>query len=151
MQLEVEYTDGSKETIVTDNSWKTGYGPILASNIYDGETYDARLERSGWNNIGFKDAGWKPVQELTKGSEKLVGMSGPQVTKHETFKALKIFRTPKGETVVDFGQNLVGWVMLKAKGAAGNKITISHAEVLTKEGNFIPLTSGRPGNRTIIF
>ncbi|WP_145856336.1 glycoside hydrolase family 78 protein [Pedobacter suwonensis] len=137
MQLEVEFADGSKETIVTDNTWKTSYGPILAANIYDGETYDARLERQGWNNTGFKeDLNWKPVQELAFGPEKLVGMSGPQVTKHEEFKALKIFKTPKGETVVDFGQNLVGWVLLKAKGPAGTKISISHAEVLTKEGNF---------------
>lgn len=137
MQLEVEYTDGSKETIITDNSWKTSYGPILAANIYDGETYDARLEIQGWNNIGFKEnTNWKPVQELAYGLEKLVGMSGPPVTKHEEFKALKIFKTPKGETVVDFGQNLVGWVMLKAKGPAGTRISISHAEVLTKEGNF---------------
>ena len=137
LQLELEYTDGSKETIITDNNWKTAYGPIRASNIYDGETYDARLEIAGWNNIGFKEnASWKPVQTLANGPEKLIGMSGPQVSKHEEFKALKIFKTPLGETVVDFGQNLVGWVMLKAGGAAGTKITISHAEVLTKEGNF---------------
>ncbi|WP_316824887.1 glycoside hydrolase family 78 protein [Pedobacter miscanthi] len=137
LQLEVEYTDGSKETIISDNSWKTSYGAIRSSNIYDGDTYDARLEQNGWNNINFKEnASWKPVQELANGPEKLVGMSGPQVSKHEEFKALKIFKTPLGETVVDFGQNLVGWVMLKAKGAAGTKITISHAEVLTKEGNF---------------
>ncbi|WP_293311861.1 glycoside hydrolase family 78 protein [Pedobacter sp. UBA5917] len=137
LQLEVEYTDGSKETIVSDNSWKTSYGAIRTSNIYDGDTYDARFEQLGWNNTNFKEnASWKPVQELANGPEKLVGMSGPQVRKHEEFKALKIFKTPVGETVVDFGQNLVGWVMLKAKGAAGTKITISHAEVLTKEGNF---------------
>ncbi|WP_244154684.1 glycoside hydrolase family 78 protein [Pedobacter soli] len=137
LQLEVEYTDGSKETFVSDNSWKSNYGPIRAANIYDGENYDARLEIAGWSNIGFKEtADWKPVRTLENGPEKLVGMSGPQVTKHEEFKALKIFKTPLGETVVDFGQNLVGWVMLKAKGPAGTKITVSHAEVLTKDGNF---------------
>ncbi|QIL40758.1 family 78 glycoside hydrolase catalytic domain [Pedobacter sp. HDW13] len=137
LQLDVVYTDGTKETIVTDNSWKSNYGPIRAANIYDGENYDARLEIAGWNNIGYKEtADWKPVRTLENGPEKLVGMSGPQVTKHEEFKALKIFKTPLGETVVDFGQNLVGWVMLKAKGPAGTKITISHAEVLTKAGNF---------------
>jgi len=137
LQLEVVYTDGSKETFITDNSWKSNYGPIRAANIYDGENYDARLEIAGWNNIGFKEtADWKPVRTLENGPEKLVGMSGPQVTKHEEFKALKIFKTPLGETVVDFGQNLVGWVMLRAKGPAGTKITISHAEVLTKAGNF---------------
>ncbi|MBO9672966.1 MAG: glycoside hydrolase family 78 protein [Sphingobacteriaceae bacterium] len=153
LQLEVEYADGSKETIVSDNSWKTSYGAIRSSNIYDGETYDARLEQDGWNNVNFKEnANWKAVQELPNGPEKLVGMSGPQVSKHEEFKALKIFKTPLGETVVDFGQNLVGWVMLKAKGKAGTKITISHAEVLTKEGNFYTknLRSARQQNNYIL-
>lgn len=137
MQVEVEYTDGTKETINTDESWKYTYGPIMASDIYDGEIYDARMEIAGWNNTGFKeDAAWIAVGTMEKGPEKLVAMSGPPVRKHEQFKALKVFKTPAGETVVDFGQNLVGWVMLKAKGAAGTKITLSHAEVLTKEGNF---------------
>jgi len=137
MQVEVEYTDGTKESINTDESWKYTYGPIMASDIYDGEIYDARMEIAGWNNTGFKeDAAWTAVGTMEKGTEKLVAMSGPPVRKHEQFKALKVFKTPAGETVVDFGQNLVGWVMLKAKGAAGTKITLSHAEVLTKEGNF---------------
>nr|WP_068891486.1 glycoside hydrolase family 78 protein [Pedobacter panaciterrae] len=137
LQLEVEYTDGTKETINTDESWKYAYGPIMASDIYDGEVYDARMEIAGWNNTGFKeDASWTGVGTMEKGTEKLVAMSGPPVKKHEQFKALKIFKTPAGETVVDFGQNLVGWVMLKAKGTAGTRITLSHAEVLTKEGNF---------------
>ncbi|MEJ2902915.1 glycoside hydrolase family 78 protein [Pedobacter panaciterrae] len=137
MQVEVEYTDGTKESINTDESWKYTYGPIMASDIYDGEIYDARMEIAGWNNTGFKeDAAWTAVGTMEKGTEKLVAMSGPPVRKHEQFKALKVFKTPAGETVVDFGQNLVGWVMLKAKGTAGTKITLSHAEVLTKEGNF---------------
>ncbi|MGY4384801.1 alpha-L-rhamnosidase [Pedobacter sp. UYP24] len=137
LQLEVEYTDGTKETVNSDDSWKTSDGPILASDIYDGETYDARMEKLGWTNKAYQeDASWKTVRIIDKGTEQLVGMSGPLVKKHETFKALKIFKTPKGETVVDFGQNMVGWVMLKAKGPAGKKITLSHTEVLDKEGNF---------------
>lgn len=137
LQLEVEYTDGTKETINTDENWKYTYGPIMASDIYDGEIYDARMEITGWDNIDFKeDINWKNVNVMNKGTEKLIAMSGPPVRKHEQFKALSIFKTPKGETVVDFGQNLVGWVMLKAQGPTGTKITLSHAEVLTKEGNF---------------
>ncbi|WP_333888447.1 family 78 glycoside hydrolase catalytic domain [Sphingobacterium siyangense] len=137
LQLEVEYTDGTRETINTDENWKYTYGPIMASDIYDGEIYDARMEITGWDNIGFKeDSNWKNVNVMNKGTEKLIAMSGPPVRKHEQFKALSIFKTPKGETVVDFGQNLVGWVILKAQGPTGTKITLSHAEVLTKEGNF---------------
>jgi alpha-L-rhamnosidase len=137
LQLEVEYTDGTKETINSDESWKSSNGPIMASDVYDGETYDARREKKGWSAAGYQeDASWKAVRIMEKGTEQLVGMSGPMVKKHETFKALKIFKTPQGETVVDFGQNLVGWVMLRAKGPAGTKITLSHTEVLDKAGNF---------------
>ncbi|MHA4896460.1 family 78 glycoside hydrolase catalytic domain [Pedobacter sp. PWIIR3] len=137
LQLEVEYTDGTKETINSDDTWKTSTGPIMASDVYDGETYDARQEKIGWVTSSYQeDASWKAVRILEKGTEQLVGMSGPLVKKHETFKALKIFKTPKGETVVDFGQNMVGWVMLKAKGPAGTEITLSHTEVLDKAGNF---------------
>ena len=137
MQVEITYTDGTKAVVNSDDSWKTAYGPIMASDIYDGETYDARMEKSGWSTAGYsEDNSWTAVRIVEKGTEQLVGMSGPTVKKHEQFKALKIFKTTKGETVVDFGQNLVGWVMLKAKGAAGTRITLSHAEVLDKEGNF---------------
>ena len=137
LQLEVTYTDGSKETINSDDSWKFNYGPTQASNIYDGDTYDARKELPGWSNVGYKESSdWKNASILPKGTEKLVGMSGPPVTKHEEFKALKVFKTPAGETVVDFGQNLVGWVVLTARGAAGTTISLQHAEVLDKAGNF---------------
>ncbi len=137
LQLEVEYTDGTKETIKTDESWKYTYGPIMASDIYDGERYDARMEIAGWDTAGFKeDNKWTSVGLMNKGTEKLIAMSGPPVKKHEQFKALRVFKTPNGDTVVDFGQNLVGWVTLKSQGPAGTKITLSHAEVLTKEGNF---------------
>ena len=137
LQLEVEYTDGTKEIINSDESWKSSNGPIMASDVYDGETYDARREKKGWTAAAYQeDASWKTVRVIEKGTEQLVGMSGPLVKKHETFKALKIFKTPQGETVVDFGQNLVGWVMLKAKGPSGTKITLSHTEVLDKAGNF---------------
>jgi len=152
-QLEVTYTDGSTEIFVTDDTWKSANGPILSSNIYDGETYDARKELEGWDEVGYKEnADWKTVRILPKGSEKLVGMSGPPVTKHEEFKPLKIFKTPLGETVVDFGQNLVGWVMLKAKGVAGTKITLTHAEVLDKTGNFYTtnLRSAMQANQYIL-
>ncbi|MDQ1141959.1 glycoside hydrolase family 78 protein [Pedobacter agri] len=152
-QLEVTYTDGTKEIFITDDTWKSANGPILYSDIYNGETYDARQEQPGWDRVGFKEnSSWKAVRIIPKGNEKLVGMSGPPVRKHETFKPVKIFKTPLRETVVDFGQNLVGWVMLNAKGAAGTKISISHAEVLDKAGNFYTtnLRSAKQTNQYIL-
>ncbi|TDQ06948.1 glycoside hydrolase family 78 protein [Pedobacter metabolipauper] len=137
LQIAVTYTDGTRELVETDESWKSSKSPILVSDIYSGEYYDSRLEKTGWTSPGYKEDGtWAGVQILSSGTEELVSMSGPPVKKHEQFKPLKIFKTPEGETVVDFGQNLVGWVLLKAKGPAGTKITVSHAEVLDKAGNF---------------
>ncbi|PST83705.1 alpha-L-rhamnosidase [Pedobacter yulinensis] len=136
-QLEIEYTDGSSEVITSNENWKTTDGPIRSSDMYDGETYDARQELAGWDRPDFNESDrWKPVRILPEGPERLVGMSGPPVRKHETFKPVKIFKTPLGENVIDFGQNLVGWVTVRARGAAGTKITLSHAEVLDKAGNF---------------
>ncbi|WP_231491930.1 glycoside hydrolase family 78 protein [Pedobacter sp. Leaf170] len=153
LQIDVEYTDGTKEIVISDDSWKSTNGPILASNIYDGETYDARKELNGWDNLGYKESdNWKQVRILENGPEKLVGMSGPAVNKHEEFKALKIFKTPLGETIIDFGQNMVGWVKVTANGNSGTKITLSHAEVLDKNGNFYTtnLRSAKQQNNYIL-
>src|SRR5690606_10873355 len=79
---------------------------------------------------------WQPVRLMDYSYEGLIGMNSPPVKKQEHFKVKSISQTPRGELIVDFGQNLVGWVELKAKGTAGTKITLSHAEVLDKEGNF---------------
>ena len=135
-QLEIKYADGSTENITSNDQWKCSTSAITRSGIYYGEAYDARLEKKGWTQAGFNDSGWLPVRILDIGKENLIAAYAPPVLKHEEFKALKIFKTPSGETVVDFGQNLVGWITLKVKGKAGDKIKIQHAEVLTKEGNF---------------
>lgn len=137
MQLNVEYVDGTKETFGTDASWKSSTGAIISSDIYHGETFDARLIKNGWNKIDYKeDNTWQAVKLIQPIATKLVATISPLVKKHEEFKALKIITTPKGETVVDFGQNLAGWVKIKAQGKAGTRIILNHAEVLDKAGNF---------------
>lgn len=136
-QLEIEYADGSRETIGSDETWKyTSDGPIRNSEIYHGETYDARLEQSGWAVVGFNDSKWSPAAVKDFPKDNLIGTYNEPVRKHESFKPVKIFRTPKGELVADFGQNLVGWVELKAQGKSGDQITLKFAEVLDKQGNF---------------
>lgn len=135
-QLMIEYSDGSKETIVSDGTWKCTTGPIQYSEIYHGETYDARLEKAGWLLPGYKDTDWKAAKVATHDMGILVATYNEPVKKHETFKPVQLITTPQGEKVLDFGQNLVGWVMVKARGKAGDKIELSHTEVLDKEGNF---------------
>lgn len=135
-QLHVTYTDGSTDTITSDGSWKSSTGAVRSSNIYAGEVIDARLDKPGWAMPGFNDKDWSGVTEQSFPKNKLIGTYNESVTKHEKFIPKKIFTTPKGEQIVDFGQNLVGWVKLKVKGKPGQKIVISHAEVLDKDGNF---------------
>ncbi len=137
LQIDITYTDGSVDQIVSDGSWKTSTGAITASEIYDGETIDARLEKPAFATDGYDDSKWGAVTIDEKiGYGTLVATYNEPVRKHETFKAIHIFKTPLGEQVVDFGQNLVGWVVIKAKGSSGDKIKVWHAEVLDKLGNF---------------
>jgi len=136
LQLEITYADGTTETIITDESWKASYGAIQSSQIYHGEVYDARLEKKDWTLTSFNDNDWKPVKVSNAPKENIISSESPPMHKRETFDPVKIIKTPKGELVLDFGQNLVGWIQMKVSGKAGDKIKIQHAEVLDKEGNF---------------
>jgi len=135
-QLELVYTDGTTASIVSDASWKSATGAIRANGIYQGELIDAREEKNGWTVAGYDDQRWTAVKTGDFSKDILVATYNEPIKKHETFPSLKVITTPKGEKVIDFGQNLVGWVQLKANGKAGDKITVSHAEVLDKNGNF---------------
>jgi len=136
VQLEIEYTNGKKETITTNNNWKTAYGPIMESDIYNGEIYDARLEMNGWATNGFDDTEWVNVGVLDHPKDKLVASPSPPVKAIETIKPIALITTPKGETVLDLGQNIVGWVQMNVKGEKGHQVVLKFAEVLDKEGNF---------------
>ena len=137
-QLEVTYSNGQVEHIVTDDSWKTTLdGPIRMADIYNGETYDARKTLGNWAAPSFDDAPWNAATiSASPRYDHLVISPAPAVAAHEQLKPVEIITTPKGEKVIDFGQNLVGWVSFKATGQTGDSLVIQHAEVLDKEGNF---------------
>jgi alpha-L-rhamnosidase len=135
-QLVVRYSDGHTQVIGTDGQWKSSTGPILMSDIYDGETYDARLEKPGWSSAGYDDRAWGGVRPLNSVAAALIAPVGPPVRRMEELKPVRIIRTPAGETVFDLGQNMVGWVRLKVGGRAGTTVRLRHAEVLDKAGNF---------------
>ncbi len=136
LQLDINYADGTSDLITSDGSWKSSTGSIVSSEIYHGETIDARKEKVGWNTAGYKDEDWPGVIVKSDIRSLLIATYNEPVKKHEIFKPIKIFTTPRGEKLIDFGQNLVGWVQVKVKGNAGDRIVISHAEVLDKFGNF---------------
>ncbi|KAL0942730.1 bacterial alpha-l-rhamnosidase domain protein [Colletotrichum truncatum] len=136
-QLELTFEDGHTETIGSDGSWHVTKGPIRLAEIYDGEKYDATLEIPGWslpnNNKGFGDAQWDPVLVLPflPESTALTSGYGEPVRRIEIVKPVEKITTPSGKTILDFGQNLVGYLRLtNIKGPRGHKIILSHAEVL---------------------
>jgi alpha-L-rhamnosidase len=154
-QLVITYADGTQEIVGSDGKWKVATGAVLESDIYDGETYDARLEKRGWSTAGYDDKEWKgvsvaegPIEVLGKPKAKIVARAGPAVKEIEEVKAVKVLRTPAGDTVVDMGQNMVGWVRFRVTAPAGTTITLRHAEVLDSKGNFYT-TNLREAKETI--
>jgi len=136
LQMHLEYEDGSERTIVSDESWHAADGPILMSELYHGETYDARAEIPGWSRPGFDDGEWKPVAIVEQANDVLIMQENEPVRKFEEIKPIELIRTPLGETVLDLGQNMVGWLKFSVRGEAGAEVVVHHAEVLDKDGNF---------------
>jgi len=133
-QLRIDYADGSSSVVGTDETWRTAAAPILHSEIYDGETYDARLEQPGWNKAGFDQSAWAPVLLPEAPAAILAAqMTTPARVLH-TLKPESVKALPGGAYVFDMGQNMVGWAVLKAQGAAGTVIRLRHAEVLNPDG-----------------
>ena len=124
--LHLCYADGSTQDIVTDESWQWAGSQVLESTIYDGETVDARIVPTDW----------QPAVCLPLPKDILIAQEGDEVREQERIAPVAIIKTPKGEDVIDFGQNLTGYVQLNVSGASGQTITIRHAEVLDSEGNF---------------
>lgn len=134
VQLEVTHTDGTSSLLVTDESWRWSLGPIIENSLYNGETYDARLEQEGWDKPGFDDSDWKSVA--------LFEMPGVELSA-QTIQPIKVVQTlqPKsaseprpGVWVFDFGQNFSGWCRLKVSAPEGTSVTLKHAEVLYPDG-----------------
>lgn len=126
-ELEVCYTDGSRETFYSDQNWTVKESKIRFSDLYDGEIYDASIEESAQKPV-------KVLEGLTK--EMLIPQQGEIVCEQEVLRPVRLFTTPKGERVIDFGQNLAGYVKLTLHGKKGDRIILSHAEVLDNQGNF---------------
>ena len=137
LQLQITYADGTTEAILSDNSWKaTSNGPIVESDIYNGELYDARMELTGWDQSGYNGSKWADALVFNKTNEILIAPQGVPVKAIEEIKPIKLIVTPKDETVFDMGQNMVGWVRLNVAGKKGDQVTLKFAEVLDKAGNF---------------
>jgi alpha-L-rhamnosidase len=137
LQLEITYSDGSGSTVISDETWKaTKDGAVRMNDIYNGEAYDANMELLGWSKAGYDDKSWESVRLGNYSNLNLIASEGAPVRKIQEIKPIKIFRSPKGSLLVDMGQNMVGWLRLKVSGSKGTVITLRHAEVLDKFGEF---------------
>jgi alpha-L-rhamnosidase len=136
LELRATTDKGTPSPLMSDESWQASYGPILYSELYHGERYDARKGQPGWSSPGFETSGWSHAVLRDFPRERLVAQEGPLVRKQEHLEVREVITTPKGETVLDFGQNLTGWVRFTVRGSAGQRVVLRHAEVLDAEGNF---------------
>ncbi|HET9872305.1 MAG TPA: family 78 glycoside hydrolase catalytic domain [Propionibacteriaceae bacterium] len=150
-ELEIVYADGHRQLVVTDGSWTSGPSAVLENDLYNGQTIDARLASTAWLQPGFTDPDWGGVRPLEFDTTKLVSYLGPPVVRHEEIAPVEITTSPSGKTLVDFGQNLVGWLKVRARGEAGQTITIRHAEVLEHgELGVRPLRTAQQTDRFIL-
>ncbi|MGF3057100.1 family 78 glycoside hydrolase catalytic domain [Microbacterium sp. YY-01] len=131
-QLELHYDDGTVERVVTDTSWRAADSPIISSSLYDGEHYDARVMRElrGWSEPGFDDSQWYRVVAAHRDPATLVAPEGPPVRCTQEVAPVEVITTPSGARVLDFGQNLVGRVRLRATAPEGTTVVLRTAEVM---------------------
>lgn len=132
--LEVTYTDGSRQTVTTSPSWHWSNGPITANDIYNGESYDARLEQHGWDQASFDASAWKPVTVVSAPSGNLVAQDMPPVRAVKTLHPVRMTEPQPGVYVYDLGQNIAGWEQLRVQGPAGTAVQVRTAEDLSKDG-----------------
>jgi alpha-L-rhamnosidase len=135
LQIYIQYGDHSEQWVVSDQNWKTSTGPLMKSDLKDGEIYDARLEMPGWDQTGFDDRAWKEVKVVDFSFDNLVASNGLPICRRETFVP-EILHTPDGGTVLDLGQNIAGRMRMKVQGLPGTIIKLTHGEVLDQNGNF---------------
>lgn len=125
-EIRLTFADGSMETLATDESWTWGMSEIRFSEIYDGETVDAR----------FVTKEWKKADLLDWSVDILIPQEGEEIREMERVSARSVFTTPAGETVVDFGQEVTGYVSFTVDAKVGDEVRILHGEVLDQNGNF---------------
>ena len=151
MQMQLHYSDGTSELIVSDEKWKiTDQGPIRANSEFDGEEYDANMEQDGWDKVGFDDSKWQSAQLVSAPRGELMAQKHEPMRVIEKLKPISISNTKKGVYVVDFGQNLYGMCQIKVKGAKGTKVVIRSTFDIDSTGN-VNMANNRSALSTDIY
>jgi alpha-L-rhamnosidase len=134
-QLEIEYVDGTRDVVSSDESWVGAPSPIRRSEIYAGEFYDARLERDDWDKASFDDSAWSSAFVVAAPSIAVIGQVSAPVHVTDAINPVAVKPLANNTYVFDMGQNMVGWVKLKASGPAGTQIRLRFAEILSPDGS----------------
>jgi alpha-L-rhamnosidase len=135
LQLEIEYTNGTKKTIVTDETWKLNTdGPIRSNNEYDGEEYDATKEMKGWTEASFNDAQWMSPQLVNAPTGRIVAQMSEPMKVMKAISPVSIKNSNSGKFILDMGQNFAGWIKMKVQGKQGDKVKLRFAESLQSNG-----------------
>jgi alpha-L-rhamnosidase len=135
LQMNVELADGSQFSVVTDRAWKTSSGPITYNDYSNGETYDARLEKPGWDAPAYDDSDWNRAGLLEAPSGKMVAQMIPPIRVMKTFKPVRLLKPKANVYVYDFGQNFSGWTRLRLSGPRGAKVTVKHGARVHADGS----------------
>ncbi len=141
LQLDIEFEDGSISRIETDSSWKSSWGPVTFNCIYDGEHYDARLEQKDWDKPGFDDSSWSPVNLVPSPGGKLSSAMHEPGLVTQVIEPISVYEPRPDTFVFDLGQNIAGWVRLKAEGSIGTKVKLKFAEQIHPDGMIDPSSS----------
>ncbi len=142
LQAHVKYVDGREAVIVSDSSWKTTSGPLTMDDLYDGETYDARLERDGWDRPGFDGSLWSEAVLVAEAMGRLVSQTGfPPIKVIRTMQSVGVKNVAPNVYVYDFGQNFSGWVRLRVEGPEGTEVKLRFAELSNEDGSLDPSTN----------
>jgi alpha-L-rhamnosidase len=142
-KIVIDYADGSSETVATNETWKTETGPILYDNVYGGETYDARLEKAGWNLPGYDDSKWAKAGKIPSPTKKLVAQMIPPIRAKKTYPTT-VIEGKDGKWIFDLGQNIAGWAKIQTNAPAGTQLTLRFSEVLMPDGKEIDTATTGP-------
>jgi alpha-L-rhamnosidase len=141
-QLDIQFKDGTKQIVVSDETWRVGEGPIIRNSVYLGEVYDARKEVNGWDSPAFDDSAWEhPVAVEKTFVPQLASQRTPPIRITKTLKPIQITEPKPGVYIVDYGQNFSGVTRMKVQGQAGTRVRLRSGELLYKNGMLNGMTA----------
>lgn len=143
-KLQIEYADGTAQTVVSDDKWRASESPVTFSSIYGGEDYDASAVQPGWAEPGFDDRKWKKAV-LTQGAGvKLIPQISEPLKVMERIPTVRRFRAANGNWVYDLGQNASGIVQLTVRAVTPQSIKLIPGELINDDSTVNQRASGAP-------